>query len=205
MDSFELISAETCMSAGKLTGDCWSEMASPTRVGVGWSSAGQQRWLGHVSEKAMATHSSSLAWQIPWTEEPGRLLSLGSHRVGHDWSNLAVAVKFQMLLGSSEVKSMKRLWRETVSTFLPGFFSDHIVGSVRALADGRGFFCWRQWILIHRFPELTVCSSHYYPLKHRKESMRHFHILSGHFNVRFGRVSQMQEIFLNWNHFLLDF
>ena len=37
----------------------------------------------------MATHSSTLARRIPWTEEPGRLLSIGSQRVGHDWSNLA--------------------------------------------------------------------------------------------------------------------
>ena len=36
--------------------------------------------------KAMATHSSTLAWQIPWTEEPGRLQSMGSLRVGHDWA-----------------------------------------------------------------------------------------------------------------------
>ena len=36
------------------------------------------------SEKAMATHSSVLAWRIPWTEEPGRLQSMGSLRVGHD-------------------------------------------------------------------------------------------------------------------------
>jgi len=35
-------------------------------------------------EKAMATHSSTLAWKIPWTEEPGRLQSMGSQRVGHD-------------------------------------------------------------------------------------------------------------------------
>ena len=34
-------------------------------------------------EKAMATHSSTLAWKIPWTEEPGRLESMGSPRVGH--------------------------------------------------------------------------------------------------------------------------
>ena len=40
-------------------------------------------------EKAMATHSSTLAWKIPWAEEPGRLLSMGLHRVGHDWSDLA--------------------------------------------------------------------------------------------------------------------
>ena len=37
-----------------------------------------------VPEKAMATHSSTLAWQIPWMEEPGRLQSMGSLRVGHD-------------------------------------------------------------------------------------------------------------------------
>ena len=35
-------------------------------------------------EKEMATHSSVLAWEIPWTEEPGRLQSMGSQRVGHD-------------------------------------------------------------------------------------------------------------------------
>ena len=40
-------------------------------------------------EKAMATHSSTLAWKIPWMEEPGRLQSMGSRRVGHDWSDLA--------------------------------------------------------------------------------------------------------------------
>ena len=37
-----------------------------------------------TSEKAMATHSSTLAWEIPWTEEPGGPPSMGLHRVGHD-------------------------------------------------------------------------------------------------------------------------
>ena len=37
-------------------------------------------------EKAMAPHSSTLAWKIPWTEEPGGLQSMGSLRVGHDWA-----------------------------------------------------------------------------------------------------------------------
>ena len=36
-------------------------------------------------EKEMAIHSSILAWKIPWTEEPDRLQSMGSQRVGHDW------------------------------------------------------------------------------------------------------------------------
>ena len=45
----------------------------------------------HALEKEMATHSSVLARRIPGTEEPGGLLSMGSHRVGHDWSYLAAA------------------------------------------------------------------------------------------------------------------
>ena len=40
--------------------------------------------VSEVSEKAMATHSSTLAWEIPWTEEPGRLQSMGLRRAGHD-------------------------------------------------------------------------------------------------------------------------
>ena len=39
-----------------------------------------------LMEKAMAPHSSTLAWKIPWTEEPGRLQTMGSRRVGHDWA-----------------------------------------------------------------------------------------------------------------------
>ena len=40
--------------------------------------------LGRSIEKEMATHSIILAWEIPWTEDPGRLQSVGSQRVGHD-------------------------------------------------------------------------------------------------------------------------
>ena len=45
----------------------------------------------HALEKEMATHSSVLAWRVPGTGEPGGLPSMGLHRVGHDWSNLAAA------------------------------------------------------------------------------------------------------------------
>ena len=45
----------------------------------------------HALEKEMATHSSVLAWRIPGMAEPGGLPSMGSHRVGHDWSDLAAA------------------------------------------------------------------------------------------------------------------
>ena len=45
----------------------------------------------HALEKEMATHSSVLAWRIPGTGEPGGLPSMGSHRIGYDWSDLAAA------------------------------------------------------------------------------------------------------------------
>ena len=50
----------------------------------------QETWVWSLGwkdplEKEMATHSSPLAWRIPWTEEPGGLQSTGSQRVGHDW------------------------------------------------------------------------------------------------------------------------
>ena len=49
----------------------------------------QETWVRSLGredplEKEMATHSSTLAWRIPWREEPGRLQSVGSRRVGHD-------------------------------------------------------------------------------------------------------------------------
>ena len=49
----------------------------------------QDRWVQSLGredpmEKGMATHSSILAWEIPWREEPGELQSMGSQRVGHD-------------------------------------------------------------------------------------------------------------------------
>ena len=52
-------------------------------------------------EKAMATHSSVLAWRIPGKGEPCGLPSMGSHRVGHDWSDLAVVVSFLLTISYS--------------------------------------------------------------------------------------------------------
>ena len=44
----------------------------------------KMKMYGVMAEKAMAAHSSTLAWKIPWVEEPGGLQSMGSLRVGHD-------------------------------------------------------------------------------------------------------------------------
>ena len=49
-----------------------------------WETWVQSLGQEDLLEKEMATHSSTLAWKIPWMEEPGRLQSMGSQRVGHD-------------------------------------------------------------------------------------------------------------------------
>ena len=63
-----------------------------------------------LTEKATAPHSSILAWKIPWTEEPGRLQSMGSHRVGHDWATWLSLFTFM---------HWRRKWQPT-PVFLPG-------------------------------------------------------------------------------------
>ena len=55
-------------------------------------------------EKEMATHSNTLAWKIPWTEEPGGLQSMGSQRVGHDWETSLSFFLFFHAFGSSKLK-----------------------------------------------------------------------------------------------------
>ena len=52
----------------------------------------------YALEKEMATHSSVLAWRIPGTVEPGGLPSVGSHRVGHDWSDTATAAAAKVIM-----------------------------------------------------------------------------------------------------------
>ena len=66
-------------------------------------------WL-FCMEKAMAPHSSTLAWKIPWTEEPGGLQSMGSLRVGHDWTTSLSLFPFM---------HWRRKWQPT-PVFLPG-------------------------------------------------------------------------------------
>ena len=65
----------------------------------------------HALEKEMATHSSVLAWRIPGTGEPGGLLSMGSHRVGHYWSDLAKRTQELLYLSLLPKKDLQRLWR----------------------------------------------------------------------------------------------
>ena len=64
----------------------------------------------HSKEKAMAPHSSTFAWRIPWMEEPGGLQSMGSRRAGHDWATS---------LSLFTLMQWRRKWQPT-PVFLPG-------------------------------------------------------------------------------------
>ena len=75
---------------GELQNERSACVCSSVTVGKGYSFSIVPFILGWnrmaISEKAVAPHSSTLAWKIPWTEEPGGLQSMGSRRVGHDWA-----------------------------------------------------------------------------------------------------------------------
>ena len=82
----------------------------------------------------MATHSSVLAWRIPWTGEPGRVPSVGSYTVGHDWSDLLSRLVIAFLprskclliswlqLLSIVILEPKKIKSLTVSNFFPNIF-----------------------------------------------------------------------------------
>ena len=82
----------------------------------------QETWVRFLAwkdplKKGMATHSSILAWRIPWTEEPGGLQSTGSQRVGHDW-----ATSFSLTIQAFVGKVMSLLFNmlsRLVTPFLP--------------------------------------------------------------------------------------
>ena len=106
-----------------------------------------------VYEKEMATHSSVLAWRIPGMGEPGGLPSLGSHRVGHDWSNLAAAaacplsrwchptISSSVIPFSSHLQSLPASGSFPISVFF-FFFFFHQVAKVLELQLQHQSFQW---------------------------------------------------------------
>ena len=74
-------------------------------------------------EMEMATYSSVLAWRVPWTEEPGGLQSMGSHRVGHDWGDLAAAATFLMVQLSHSYMTTGKIIALTLQTFVSKMMS----------------------------------------------------------------------------------
>ena len=99
--------------------------------------AKSQTWLSdftftfhfHALEKEMATHFSVLAWRIPGTEEPGGLPSMGSHRVGHDWSDLAAAAVATDRNSSRPYRKPDIKWKpKTVKILLASLYNSVSLG-----------------------------------------------------------------------------
>ena len=104
----------------------------------------------HALEKEMATHSSNLAWRIPGTEETGGLSSLGSHRVGHDWSDLAVAVAISIY--ADKIHALLNFNHDLLKIILIFFFNlwiwSYKVGAYNMAGDVRT----ASLIERHKFP-----------------------------------------------------
>ena len=93
--------------------------------------SGKTGYLSYTPlEKEMATHSSILAWRIPWTEEPGELQSTESQRIGHDWATSLHFTSWQHwgFPGGSQVKNLPAM--QNLSS---------IPGSGRSPGGGRGY------------------------------------------------------------------
>ena len=108
----------------------------------------------------MATHSSVLAWRIPGMGEPGGLPSLGSHRVGHDWSNLAAAAAATITL------QLQSLWTSTSFSFgcNKHGFKYRIIFLIAKTEEGRygirrKFHSEYMWLLWHSLHWLTHSNS----------------------------------------------
>ena len=89
---------------------CWAEILGVPMSLKFFIFSGFMPKSGTAEEKAVAPHSSTLAWKIPWTEEPGGLQSMGSLRVGHDWATSLSLFTFM---------HWRRKWQPT-PVFLPG-------------------------------------------------------------------------------------
>ena len=88
------IPLQYCCLENPMDGGAW--LATVHGVTKSWTRLSDSTFTFHFHalEKEMATHSSVLAWRIPGMREPGGLLSMGSHRVGHDGSDLAAAAAY---------------------------------------------------------------------------------------------------------------
>ena len=103
-----------------MDGGAWKAAVHGVAEGRTWLSDFTFTFHFPALEKEMATHSSVLAWRIPGTGEPGGLPSMGLHRVGHDWSDLAVAVAWR-----SEYEIEMQAWAPSEGsrqTVVPTFF-----------------------------------------------------------------------------------
>ena len=135
----------------------YSCLENPMDGGAWWAAvhgvARSQTWLSkftftfhfHALEKEMATHCNVLAWRIPGTGEPGGLPSMGSHRVGHDWSDLAAAAAAVCFLYHESVSALH------IHLFVPIFRFNILVLSQSVCLSLSDLFTWYNTLQFHPY------------------------------------------------------
>ena len=130
----------------------------------------------------MAPHSSTLAWKIPWMEEPGGLQSMGLLRVGHDWATSLSLFHFHALEKEMATHSSVLAWRISGTGEPGGLMS---VGSHRAGHDWSDLVAAAAWefqhaVLVHTF-KMTSCQliwPNYFNWEHETQDQNNIDILS---------------------------
>ena len=122
-----------------MDGGAWWAAVHGAAKGWTWLSDFTFTFHFHALEKEMATHSSVLAWRIPWSEKPSGLQSMGSHRVGHNWRDLVVVVVSSAVIANDPQVGNR------VNSFLKNIylFGTWHRGSVVAPLCGMWDFSWQ--------------------------------------------------------------
>ena len=127
----------SCLENPKDGGAWWAAVHGVAKSRIGLSDF-TFTFHFHTLEKEMATHSSILAWRIPGMREPGGLPSMGSHRVGHDWSDLAAAKGW-----NSSIITEQNVWQLKQKTWTYwNTKSAHTHFSIRAYAHSTLHLTW---------------------------------------------------------------
>jgi len=118
-------------------------------------------------EKAMAPHSSTLAWKIPWMEEPGRLQSMGSLRVGNHWATSLSLFTFM---------HWRRKWKPT-----PVF----LLGESQEWQNLAGCCLWGRTEVRHYYSDLAAYNHRHESVSYSGTSLFHFIILNPLYQLAF--------------------
>ena len=119
-----------------------------------------------ISEKAMAPHSSTLAWKIPGMEKPGGLPSVGLHRVRHDWSDLAAAAAACMYIYMHMLSRFSHVWLCHPMDYSPRGSSVHGISQAKML----------EWVA-NSSSRICIYLNHFAinlkPIQHSKSTIHH--------------------------------